>query len=90
MNLTDGGHLTHGSPVNISGNYFHVVPYGVRREDELLDYDAMEKTAKEVRPKLIIAGTSAYSRIIDFERIAAIAKKWGRSLWSTWRTLPAL
>lgn len=77
MNLTDGGHLTHGSPVNISGNYFHVVPYGVRREDELLDYDAMEKTAKEVRPKLIIAGTSAYSRIIDFERIAAIAKEVG-------------
>lgn len=77
MNLTDGGHLSHGSPVNISGNYFHVVPYGVRREDELIDYDAMEKTAKEVRPKLIIGGTSAYSRIIDFERMAAIAKEVG-------------
>ena len=73
MNLTDGGHLSHGSPVNISGNYFNVVPYGVRKEDELLDYEAMEKTAKEVRPKLIIGGTSAYSRIIDFERMAAIA-----------------
>ncbi len=73
MNLTDGGHLSHGSPVNISGNYFNVVPYGVRKEDELLDYDAMEKLAKEVRPKMIIGGTSAYSRIIDFERIAAIA-----------------
>lgn len=77
MNLTDGGHLSHGSPVNISGNYFHVVPYGVRREDELIDYDVMEKTAKEVRPKLIIGGTSAYSRIIDFERMAAIAKEVG-------------
>lgn len=77
MNLTDGGHLSHGSPVNISGNYFNVVPYGVRKEDELLDYEAMEKTAKEVRPKLIIGGTSAYSRIIDFERMAAIAHEVG-------------
>lgn len=77
MNLTDGGHLSHGSPVNISGNYFNVVPYGVRKEDELLDYEAMEKTAKEVRPKLIIGGTSAYSRIIDFERMSAIAHEVG-------------
>ena len=77
MNLTDGGHLSHGSPVNISGNYFNVVPYGVRKEDELLDYEAMEKTANEVRPKLIIGGTSAYSRIIDFERMAAIAHEVG-------------
>lgn len=77
MNLTDGGHLSHGSPVNISGNYFNVVPYGVRKEDELLDYEAMEKTAKEVHPKLIIGGTSAYSRIIDFERMAAIAHEVG-------------
>lgn len=77
MNLTDGGHLSHGSPVNISGNYFNVVPYGVRKEDELLDYEAMEKTAKEVRPTLIIGGTSAYSRIIDFERMAAIAHEVG-------------
>lgn len=77
MNLTDGGHLSHGSPVNISGNYFNVVPYGVRKNDELLDYEAMEKTAKEVRPKLIIGGTSAYSRIIDFERMAAIAHEVG-------------
>jgi glycine hydroxymethyltransferase len=80
MNLTDGGHLTHGSPVNISGSYFHVVPYGVRKDDELLDYDAMEKTAEEVRPKLIIGGTSAYSRIIDFERMSYIAKKTGALL----------
>lgn len=80
MNLNDGGHLTHGSPVNISGNYFHVLPYGVRKEDELLDYDAMEKLAIETRPKLIIGGTSAYSRIIDFERMAAIAHKVGALL----------
>lgn len=73
MNLTDGGHLTHGSPVNVSGSYFHVLPYGVRKEDELLDYDALEKLVKETHPKLIIGGTSAYSRIIDFERMAAIA-----------------
>lgn len=73
MNLTDGGHLTHGSPVNVSGSYFHVLPYGVRKEDELLDYDALEKLAKETHPKLIIGGTSAYPRIIDFERMAAIA-----------------
>ena len=80
MNLNDGGHLTHGSPVNISGNYFHILPYGVRKEDELLDYDAMEKLAIETRPKLIIRGTSAYSRIIDFERMAAIAHKVGALL----------
>ena len=77
MNLTDGGHLSHGSPVNISGNYFNVVPYGVHKDDELLDYEAMEKIAKEVQPKLIIGGTSAYSRIIDFERMAAIAHEVG-------------
>ena len=69
MNLNDGGHLSHGSPVNISGNYFHILPYGVSREDERIDYDALEKQAKEVRPKLIIGGSSAYSRIIDFERM---------------------
>lgn len=80
MNLTDGGHLTHGSPVNVSGNYFNVLPYGVREDDELLDYDAMEKLAKEVRPKMIIGGTSAYSRIIDFERMAAVAHEVGALL----------
>lgn len=80
MNLTDGGHLTHGSPVNISGNYFNVLPYGVRKEDELIDYDAMEKLAKEVHPKMIIGGTSAYSRVIDFERMAAIAHEVGALL----------
>ena len=74
MNLTDGGHLTHGSPVNISGAYYKVIPYGVDRETERIDYDALEKLAAEHHPRMIIAGASAYARIIDFERIAAIAK----------------
>ena len=74
MNLTDGGHLTHGSAVNMSGKYFHVVPYGVDKETECIDYDALEKQAKEVKPKLIVAGASAYARIIDFERLSAIAR----------------
>ncbi|WP_315003781.1 serine hydroxymethyltransferase [uncultured Selenomonas sp.] len=74
MNLTDGGHLTHGSPVNISGTYYKVIPYGVDRGTERIDYDALEKLAAEHHPRMIIAGASAYARIIDFERIAAIAK----------------
>ena len=74
MNLTDGGHLTHGSPVNISGTYYKVIPYGVDRETERIDYDALAKLAAEHHPRMIIAGASAYARIIDFERIAAIAK----------------
>ena len=80
MNLTDGGHLTHGSTVNMSGKYFHVVPYGVDKETECIDYDALEKQAKEVKPKLIVAGASAYARIIDFERLSAIAKAVGAYL----------
>ena len=80
MNLTDGGHLTHGSAVNMSGKYFHVVPYGVDKETERIDYDALEKQAKEVKPKLIVAGASAYARIIDFERLSAIAKAVGAYL----------
>ena len=80
MNLTDGGHLTHGSPVNMSGKYFHIVPYGVRREDERIDYDEMERLAKECRPKLIVGGASAYARIIDFERMAEIAHSVGAYL----------
>ena len=74
MNLTDGGHLTHGSPVNISGTYYKVIPYGVDRETERIDYDALEVLAKEHKPQMIIAGASAYARTIDFERIEAIAK----------------
>ena len=77
MNLTDGGHLTHGSPVNISGTYYKVIPYGVDKETERIDYDALEALAKEHRPKMIIAGASAYARTIDFERIGAIAKAVG-------------
>ncbi len=75
MNLTDGGHLTHGSPVNMSGKYFKIVPYGVSRETETIDYDELEKIALECKPRIIVAGASAYSRIIDFERLAATAKK---------------
>ena len=77
MNLMDGGHLTHGSPVNISGAYYKVIPYGVDRETERIDYDALERLAKENKPKMIIAGASAYARIIDFERIEAISKAVG-------------
>ncbi len=80
MNLTDGGHLSHGSPVNMSGKYFKVVPYGVSKETEMIDYDALEKQAEEVKPKLILAGASAYSRIIDFPRLSEIAKKVGAFL----------
>ena len=80
MNLTDGGHLTHGSAVNMSGKYFRVVPYGVDKETECIDYDALEKQAKDVKPKLIVAGASAYARIIDFERLSAIAKTVGAYL----------
>lgn len=77
MNLTDGGHLTHGSPVNMSGKWFKIVPYGVDKETECIDYDLLEKTAEECRPKMIVAGASAYARIIDFPRMAEIAKKVG-------------
>ena len=80
MNLTDGGHLTHGSPVNLSGKYFKIVPYGVSRETETIDYDELEKIAVECKPKIIVAGASAYSRIIDFERLANTAKKVGAYL----------
>ena len=77
MNLTDGGHLTHGSPVNISGTYYKVIPYGVDRETERIDYDALERLAKDHKPKMIIAGASAYARTIDFARIGTIAKAAG-------------
>ena len=80
MNLSHGGHLTHGSPVNISGKYFHIVPYGVSREDERIDYDALEQIAVENKPKMIVAGASAYPRIIDFPRLREIADKVGAYL----------
>ncbi|MCM1180544.1 MAG: serine hydroxymethyltransferase [Clostridium sp.] len=72
MNLNHGGHLTHGSPVNMSGKYFNVVPYGVN-DDGFLDYDEVERIAKECQPKLIVAGASAYARKIDFKRFREIA-----------------
>ena len=76
MNLSHGGHLTHGSPVNLSGKYFNVVPYGVD-ETGFIDYDEFEKIAEEAKPKMIVAGASAYARTIDFERISQIAKSVG-------------
>ena len=80
MNLQQGGHLSHGSPVNISGKYFNVVPYGVSEETEMIDYDRMREIALECRPKLILAGASAYSRIIDFARCREIADEVGAYL----------
>lgn len=77
MNLTDGGHLTHGSPVNISGAYFNIIPYGVDAETQRIDYDELARLAREHKPKLIVGGASAYSRIIDFERMGEIAKEVG-------------
>lgn len=80
MNLSQGGHLSHGSPVNISGKYFNIVQYGVNAETELIDYNELERLAKENQPKLIVAGASAYPRVIDFERIANIAHSVGALL----------
>ncbi|HEX4808059.1 MAG TPA: serine hydroxymethyltransferase [Bryobacteraceae bacterium] len=73
MNLSHGGHLTHGHPLNFSGQLYKVVAYGVRRDDELIDYDELARLAEEHRPKMIIAGASAYSRVIDFARFRQIA-----------------
>ena len=80
LNLAAGGHLTHGSPVNLSGRWFKVVPYGVRRDDHLIDMEEVERLAKEHRPKVIIAGGSAYPRIIDFRRFREIADEVGACL----------
>ncbi len=77
MNLAHGGHLSHGSPVNISGKYFNIIPYGVEQGDELIDYDEMERIALECKPKVIISGASAYPRVIDFKRIREICDKAG-------------
>src|ERR1700720_2611305 len=77
LNLAAGGHLTHGSPVNLSGRWFKVVPYGVRREDHLIDMDEVLRLAKQHRPKVIIAGGSAYPRILDFRRFREIADEVG-------------
>jgi glycine hydroxymethyltransferase len=80
LNLAAGGHLTHGSPVNMSGKWFHVVPYGVRRDDQRIDYDEVARLAREHRPKVIVAGGSAYPRVIDFRRFREIADEVGAYL----------
>ena len=80
MSLADGGHLTHGAKASISGKYFHAESYGVSREDERIDYDALQKKAEEIRPKLIIGGASAYPRFIDYARLREIADSVGAYL----------
>ena len=80
MSLSHGGHLTHGSPFNISGKYFHFISYGLKEETETIDYDALEALALEHRPRMIVAGASAYSRLIDFERFRKIADSVGAYL----------
>jgi glycine hydroxymethyltransferase len=80
MSLSHGGHLTHGSPVNLSGSFFNFVPYGVSSETEVIDYDEVLRLAKENKPKLIVAGASAYPRIIDFKALRAIADEVGALL----------
>jgi len=80
MNLAHGGHLTHGSPVNFSGKLYNIVSYGVSQDTQTIDYEALEKTAKECRPKMIVAGASAYPRIIDFARFRKIADEVGAVL----------
>ena len=80
MSLSNGGHLTHGSPVNMSGSYFNFVPYGVSSETEMIDYDDVLRLAKENKPKLIVAGASAYPRVIDFKKLREIADEVGALL----------
>ncbi|MDL2206306.1 serine hydroxymethyltransferase [Eubacteriales bacterium OttesenSCG-928-N13] len=80
MNLAHGGHLTHGSPVNMSGKYFNIVPYGVSEQDERIDYDALRKLALEHKPKLIVAGASAYPRTLEFDKFRAVADEVGALL----------
>jgi glycine hydroxymethyltransferase len=80
MNLAHGGHLTHGHPLNFSGKLYTIIPYGVRRDDERIDYDEFERLADQHRPKMIIVGASAYPRVIEFARMAAVAKRVGAPL----------
>ena len=77
MNLAHGGHLTHGHPLNFSGKYFNIVPYGVRQEDERIDYEQIERLAREHKPQMVVVGASAYPRRIDFARIRAVANEAG-------------
>jgi glycine hydroxymethyltransferase len=80
MNLAHGGHLTHGHPLNFSGKLYTIVPYGVRKDDERIDYDELERLAHEHKPKMIMVGASAYPRVIDFERIGAAGKAVGAAV----------
>jgi glycine hydroxymethyltransferase len=80
MNLAHGGHLTHGHPLNFSGKLYSIIPYGVRKDDERIDYDEFERLAEHHRPKMIIVGASAYPRVIDFARMGAVAKRVGAPL----------
>ena len=77
MNLAHGGHLTHGHPLNFSGKLYNIVPYGVRKDDERIDYEELERLAHQHKPQMIMVGASAYPRVIDFPRIAAVAKAVG-------------
>ena len=90
MNLAHGGHLTHGHPLNFSGKLYTIVPYGVRKDDERIDYDELDRLADEHKPKMIMVGASAYPRVIDFARIRAAAERIGaRDGRPTWPTSPA-
>ena len=90
MNLAHGGHLTHGHPLNFSGKLYTIVPYGVRQDDERIDYDELERLAHEHKPKMIMVGASAYPRVIDFARIGAVGRRGRRADGRpTWRTSPA-
>src|SRR4026207_2117052 len=82
MNLAHGGHLTHGHPLNFSGKLYTIVPYGVRKEDERIDYDELDRLAAEHRPKMIIVGASAYPRVIDFARIRIVADRIGAPVFT--------
>src|SRR6266849_4262341 len=82
MNLAHGGHLTHGHPLNFSGKLYTIVPYGVRKEDERIDYDELDRLADERRPKMIIVGASAYPRVIDFARVRATADRIGAAVFT--------
>src|SRR5262245_55306197 len=82
MNLAHGGHLTHGHPLNFSGQLYTIVPYGVRKDDERIDYDELDRLADEHRPKMILVGASAYPRVIDFARIRAAADRVGAAMFT--------
>jgi glycine hydroxymethyltransferase len=82
MNLAHGGHLTHGHPLNFSGQLYTIVPYGVRKEDERLDYDELDRLAAERKPKMIIVGASAYPRVIDFQRVRTAADRVGAAVFT--------